>query len=107
MSNLPAVIIRFDAAFPWFDYERWSWHYEPVAEGGSAYKIPGARADAFGEIAIYMPGAGAERFLAVQQWLIAEFNPARAVPATRHLDMEKIGRRDGGHNSDMPGPRGR
>lgn len=90
---------RFNAAFPWFDHDRWAWHYEPIAEGGSAYRLQGARRDASGEIAIYMPGAGAERFLAVQRWLIAEFNPAREVPGTRYIVVEKMGRRPGGHNS--------
>ena len=49
---------RFNAAFPWFDHERWAWSYEPTESHPSHwYAIPKARPDASGEIATYMPGA--------------------------------------------------
>ena len=105
-ENRTSATARFNAAFTWFDHERWAWHYAPEPEGGSAYRIPGARRDAFGEIAIYMPGATADQFDAVHRWLIVEFNPAYKVPATRYVDAELIGQRAGGHNSDMPRPGG-
>ena len=91
------VAARFNAAFPWFDHERWAWSFDPTRDGGTAYRIAGASRDALGEISIYMHGASAEQFAEVKRWLIRYFNPAREVPAVPI--MAAIGQRGGGHNS--------
>jgi hypothetical protein len=49
-----------------------------------------------------MPGASTEQCRAVTAWLVAALNPAFEVPATRFVDIGKLGQRAGGHNSTMP-----
>jgi hypothetical protein len=75
------VRVAFDAAFPWFDHERWMWSFKPNRIAGVGYRIPDAPRKARGALVIYMPGATYEQGALVRAWLVERFNPAYIVPA--------------------------
>lgn len=78
---------------------RWRWHYDPEGSGAPAYRLRTASAGALGTLEIWMPGATAAQFAEMQRRLVARFNPAFEVPATRFVDIDVMGYRAGGHNS--------
>lgn len=75
---------------------RWRWHYDPDGKGAPAYRIRDAPATARGTLELYMPGATAEQCAEMQRRLIARFNPAFEVPATRFVPEVLASR--AGHN---------
>ena len=72
--------LAFDKAFPWFDYDRWFWAFDPAEKSHSSYRRPMASATAKGELALFMPNASFEEFATVRQWLIQRFEPAYLAP---------------------------
>jgi hypothetical protein len=97
-SSIDTTRADFDAAFPWFNHERWMWSFDPGGTAGIGYRILGASREAYGRLVIYMPGATYEQGAAVKAWLMERFNPAYIVPPDPQF-VQPQAPRPGQHNS--------
>ncbi len=88
---------RFAAAFPWWEdgKARHGWHAEVSTEPG-VDEVRAGGADSMwsgpliavrhnpekdsGKIRLHMPGATREQIAAVEEWLAAEYRPAKKLP---------------------------